>query len=413
MPAGARAPTPLGSRRRGVQHYSSNERPKAFGRDARMTQRKTRYDWFQVLQPPALSVDRRERWRAACGALAGIAFAGVLCRFLADVYGLSPWLMAPLGASAVLVFALPASPLAQPWSVLVGNTLSALVGVAAARWIPDVALAGAVAVGASILVMFATRSLHPPGGATALLAVLSGAQSPVFALFPAAANSLALLVAGTLYNRLTGRDYPHRQSAAPAARHARFTQADLDAALARYNQVLAVGPADLAELLEDAETQAYARQLGERTVADIMTRDVVTADYAMPLGEAWQLMRERHVKALPVIGRGRHLIGIVTTGDFLSHAVRDVFPGLADRMRKLVTPTVAIRTEKPEVVGEIMTRRVRVVSADRPLSDLLPLLAEGGHHHVPIVDAGSKLLGIVTQTDLIRALHTGQSQIAT
>lgn len=374
-----------------------------------MTQRKTWGEWLRVLQPPALAVDRRERLRAACGALVGIAFAALLCRFFAETWGASVWLMAPLGASAVLVFALPASPLAQPWSVLAGNTLSALAGVAAARWIPDVAVASAVGVGGAILLMFATRSLHPPGGATALFAVLAGAESPLFALFPAATNSLALLIAGTIYNRATGRDYPHRQNADPGTRHARFTQADLDAAVARYNQVLAVGPADLADLLEDAETQAYARQLAERTVADIMTRDVVTADYAMPLDEAWRLMRERHIKALPVIGPARQLIGIVTTGDFLAHAARDVFPGLAERVRKLVTPTAAIRTEKPEVVGEIMTRRVRVVSADRPLSDLLPLLAEGGHHHVPIVDAASKLLGIVTQTDLIRALHTGRA----
>jgi CBS domain-containing membrane protein len=141
-----------------------------------------------------------------------------------------------------------------------------------------------------------------------------------------------------------------------------------------------------------------------------MTRSVITADYAMPLEEAWRLMRERHIKALPVIGPARQLIGIVTTGDFLEHAARDVFPGLAERMRKLVTTTVATHTEKPEVVGQIMTRRVRVVSEDRPLVELLPLLAEGGHHHVPIVDASSKLVGIVTQTDLIRALHTATGE---
>ncbi len=373
-----------------------------------MTERKKWLDSLQVLWPTAVTVDRHERWRAACGALIGVGVAGVLCRAGAGLWDLTPWLMAPLGASAVLVFALPASPLAQPWSVLVGNTIASLVGVAAVNFIPDVALAGAVAVGVAILAMFATRSLHPPGGAAALLTVLVGANSPAFALFPVAANSLALLVAGILYNRLTGRDYPHRQHAAAPTARSRFTAADLDAALAHYNQVLPVSRGDLAELLEDAEAQAYRRQLSERQVADIMTRSVITADYAMPLEEAWRLMRERHIKALPVIGPARQLIGIVTTGDFLEHAARDVFPGLAERMRKLVTTTVATHTDKPEVVGQIMTRRVRVVSEDRPLVDLLPLLAEGGHHHVPIVDARSKLVGIVTQTDLIRALHTGK-----
>lgn len=375
-----------------------------------MTERRQWLDSLQVLWPTAVTVDRHERWRAACGALIGVAVAGVLCRAGAGFWDLTPWLMAPLGASAVLVFALPASPLAQPWSVLVGNTVSSLVGVAAVNFIPDLAFAGAIAVGVAIVAMFATRSLHPPGGAAALLTVLVGAHSPAFALFPVAANSLALLVVGMLYNRLTGRDYPHRQHAAPSTARSRFTAADLDAALAHYNQVLPVSRGDLAELLEDAEAQAYRRQLSERQVADIMTRSVVTADYAMPLEEAWRLMRERRIKALPVIGPAHQLIGIVTTGDFLEHAARDVFPGLAERMRRLVTTTVATHSDKPEVVGEIMTRRVRVVSEDRPLVELLPLLAEGGHHHVPIVDARSKLVGIVTQTDLIRALHTATGE---
>lgn len=361
---------------------------------------------WQALRPAPVMVDRRERWRAAGGALAGVLVAALLCRAGAGLWGVTPWLMAPIGASAVLVFALPASPLAQPWPVLAGNTLSTLVGVAVVHVVPDLALGAAVAVGAAMLVMFATRSLHPPGGAAALLVVLLGVSSPQFALFPVAANSLLLLLAGVFYNRLTGRDYPHRQqAAAPAA--ARFTTADLDAALAHYNQVLDVSRADLAELLEKAEAQAYQRRLGDLRVSDIMTRMVITADFAMPLEEAWRLMRERHIKSLPVVDPARQLIGIVTTGDFMKQAQRDAFPGLAERMRDLVRASGASHSDKPEVVGQIMTRKVRVVSADRPLVDLLPLLAEGGHHHVPVVDEGSQLVGIVTQTDLIRALYSG------
>ena len=166
-----------------------------------------------MLLPAAVSVDGRERWRAALGAALGVAFAALLSRLAGAWFDASPWLMAPVGASAVLVFALPASPLAQPWPVLVGNSLSALVGMACALWIPDVNLAAAVAVGGAILVMFATRSLHPPGGAVALLAVLTATTTPWFALFPVAGNSLLLLAAGILYNSLTGRVYPHRQAA--------------------------------------------------------------------------------------------------------------------------------------------------------------------------------------------------------
>ncbi|MFO1253495.1 MAG: HPP family protein [Inhella sp.] len=68
----------------------------------------------------------RERARAALGALLGLLATALITAWLAPA---SPWLVAPLGASAVLVFAVPASPLAQPWAVLGGNGLSALLGV--------------------------------------------------------------------------------------------------------------------------------------------------------------------------------------------------------------------------------------------------------------------------------------------
>ena len=190
---------------------------------------------------------RGERVRAALGAVAGVLVAGLLCRWGALAWDVTPWLMAPLGASAVLVFALPASPLAQPWAVLVGNTLSALVGVACVNLIAEPVLAAAVAVGGAVTLMFAARALHPPGGATALLVVLTGVHSPQFALFPVALNSLLLVLVAVLYNRLTGHDYPHRQMASSPVASSRFSSTDLDAALARYNQVLAVSRTDLTE----------------------------------------------------------------------------------------------------------------------------------------------------------------------
>ena len=372
----------------------------------------TNHAWserLRVLLPAAVSVDRRERWRAALGAVIGVAFAAMLCRLTGSYLDAGPWIMAPLGASAVLVFALPASPLAQPWSVLVGNSLSAVVGVACALWIPDVGLAGSLAVGAAILVMFATRSLHPPGGAVALLAVATATTTPWFVLFPVASNSLLLLAAGMLYNSLTGRVYPHRQLLAATPPGSRFTAADLDAALVHYNQVLDVSRDDLAELLNFAEAQAYQRRLGDLTCADIMTREVVTADYAMPLEEAWRVMRERHIKALPVVDQGRRLIGIVTAGDFLQHAQLDDLPGIAARLRQFMKASTTLHTDKVEVVGQIMTRKVRVASSDRPLVELLTLLAQGGHHHIPIIDVEHRLVGIVTQTDLVRALYSSES----
>ncbi|MEY4762908.1 MAG: hypothetical protein RLZZ200_2764 [Pseudomonadota bacterium] len=354
-------------------------------------------------------VDRREQWRAAAGAALGVLAAGLSCRLLGQAAGVSPWLVAPIGASAALVFALPSSPLAQPWPVIGGNTLSACIGLLVGALVPDLAWGGALAVGLAILAMFLARCLHPPGGAVALLAVLTHATSLHFPLFPVMADSVVLVLAGMAYNTLTGRRYPHRPQAASAVPASRFSEEDLDAAIARYGQVLDLSRADLAALLESAEAHAYGRKLGSLRCAEVMSRDPVAADYAMPLQEAWGLLRERHIKALPVVDAARRIIGIITIADFMRHAKLDEREGVASRLRDFLRPSPGLATDKPEVVGDIMTRQVRVASDHRPVTDLLPLFAEGGHHHVPIIDAERRLCGIITQTDLVRALyHTGQ-----
>ena len=355
------------------------------------------------------AVDRREQWRAAAGAAIGVLVAGLLCRLLAPFIGASTWLVAPIGASAVLVFALPASPLAQPWPVIGGNTLSAMVGLAVGLLVPDMAWAGALAVGTALLAMFLARCLHPPGGAVALLAVLTQTTSLRYPVFPVMVDSILLVLAGMAWNTFTGRRYPHRAAPVAAAPASRFTEEDLDAAIARYGQVLDLSRADLASLLESAEAHAYGRKLGSLRCADVMSRELVVADFAMPLHEAWGLLRERHIKALPVVDPARRIVGIVTVADFMRHANLDTREGLAGRLRAFLQPTPGLHSDKPEVVGDIMTRQVRVASDHRPVTDLLPLFAEGGHHHIPIIDAERRLCGIITQTDLVRALyHSGQ-----
>ena len=357
----------------------------------RATTRALRAVWAWL--PAALRVDARERWRAVAGATLGLLVAALASRWVGTQLAISPWLAAPLGASAVLVFAVPASPLAQPWSVIGGNTLSALVGLACARLLPDTALAAAAAVGAAIALMFLLRCLHPPGGATALLAVLTHATDWRFALLPVLLNSVLLVIVGVAYNTLTGRRYPHVQlgpAAPPSPRPgARFSPADLDAALAHYNQVLDVSRDDLEALLHFAESAAYQRNLGELRCRDVMSRDPLTVSHDTPVVTGWTMMRERAVKALPVVDKSHHVIGIVTLADFV---------------RALVGDDSAPRAA-PGRVGDIMTRRVRVASEDRHVIELLPLFSEGGHHHLPVVDAQQHLVGILTQSDVVRALH--------
>ena len=364
--------------------------------------------WIAALWPAPVLVDARQRFRAVAGAFVGILVAGVLSRWLGGP-GLGPWLVAPMGASAVLVFAVPASPLAQPWAVLGGNTLSALVGTLCVLLIPDPALAGAVAVALAIGLMFQLRCLHPPGGASALLVVLTQTSQFQFSAFPVLLNSALLVLAGMAYNSVTGRPYPHTQAApAPGGGPpggSRFTAADLDAALAHYNQVLDISRDDLEALLHDAESAAYWRNLGQLRCEDIMSRDPVHVQFGTPLHEAWELMRTRGIKALPVTDRAKRIVGIITVADFMRSVDMNNHEGIAGRLRALITLSGTTHTDRPEVVGQIMTRRVQVASEDRFLIELAPLFADKGHHHIPIINAENRLVGIITQSDLVRALY--------
>ncbi len=364
--------------------------------------------WLRAFWPGPVAVDARERWRAIAGAAVGVVFTALLSRWLADPGGVNPWLVAPLGASAVLMFGLPASPMAQPWSVLGGNVLSALVGVACARWIGDATLAGALAVALAMAAMLSLRCLHPPGGAMALFAVLSHAVEFRFAWSPVLLNSVLLVLAGVAYNTATGRRYPHTQlppRSPDGDPRSRFKSADLDAALAHYNQVLDISRDDLEQLLQRAEMAAYRRNLGEIRCADIMTRQPIAVEFGTSLREAWLLMRGHHIKALPVIDRARRIVGIVTVADFMRHADLELHDNIGQRLREFLRRTGAVHSDKPEVVGQIMTRQVRVASDSRHVVDLVPLFSEGGHHHIPIIGHENRLVGIITQTDLVRALY--------
>jgi CBS domain-containing membrane protein len=382
---------------------------------------------FNDFLPQAVTVNATERWRTVLGAVVGLLLIGLVSRFIDGNLGGSGsgafplGLAAPLGASALLVFAVPASPMAQPWAVVGGNVVSALVGVACAHWAGQPLIAGPLALGLSIAAMFALRCLHPPGGAMALLAVLGHTTGFAFALFPVFTGSFLLVLAAIVYNTLTGRTYPPIRPTPGAATGIldaarRFTSADIDAVLANYNQVLDVSRGDLENLLQQAQAVAYRRGLGEIRCAQVMSRNVVKAQFGDSLSHAWALMRQHGIKALPVVDRANRIVGIVTTSDFLRHADTALLSGLGiglgERLRDFVRPSGKSSSDRPEVVGQIMTRTVRVASADRHIVDLVPLFSQHGHHHIPIVDGEKRLVGIITQTDVVRALFRAVEPVA-
>ncbi|MEA4858457.1 HPP family protein [Solidesulfovibrio sp.] len=143
------------------------------------------------------------------GAAVGIGLVAWLHEDVVGPAGL-PFLIGSFGASAVLLYGAPASPLAQPRNVLGGHFLSALVGVAARSLLPGPGwLVCALAVAGAIALMHATGTLHPPGGATALIAVTGGpsivALGYLFALVPALSGASVMLAVALLANNLAPR----------------------------------------------------------------------------------------------------------------------------------------------------------------------------------------------------------------
>jgi CBS-domain-containing membrane protein len=144
-------------------------------------------------------------------------FLGIFGIFMTSYWLLDPetavYIVPSMGASAVLLFAAPHAQFSQPWNVIVGHALSALVGVACWHWIPDYTVAASASVGIAIGVMVATRSVHPPGGATALAAVIGSQKlhhlGYSYEFQPILLNAITILLVAVVFNGLfKWRRYP-------------------------------------------------------------------------------------------------------------------------------------------------------------------------------------------------------------
>jgi CBS-domain-containing membrane protein len=147
------------------------------------------------------------------GSVLGIGLCGYLSSRYFEPKDLS-LIIGSFGASAVLVYGAIKSPLAQPRNMVGGHILSALIGVACFQLFgTTIWIASALAVSLAIVAMLATKTLHPPGGATALIAVIGGPKVHslgfLYALLPAGAGAIILLVVALLVNNLSqNRKYP-------------------------------------------------------------------------------------------------------------------------------------------------------------------------------------------------------------
>jgi CBS domain-containing membrane protein len=205
------------------------------------------------------------------------AFLGILA-----VYWITRWcfphgfmhtagtliMVTSMGASAVLLFAVPQGALSQPWAVLGGHLLSAFVGVSVQQLFPDQTWSPALAVGLAVAVMHYLRCMHPPGGATALTAVIGGPEiyrlEYFFLLMPILINVASIIAMAIAFNALfPWRRYPahltRRKLAKPAAaseRQFELTQEDFSAAMEQLNSYVDITTENLTQLLELAKQHA-------------------------------------------------------------------------------------------------------------------------------------------------------------
>lgn len=238
-----------------------------------MRHRSLRHELRMLLGIGHNTTSHREKLLATAGALLSIAAVYWLTAqadsgIITDHAGIL--IVASMGASAVLLFAVPHGALSQPWAVFGGHVISALIGVSCQKLLPQGFIAAGVAVGLAVGAMYYLRCIHPPGGATALSAVIGGSSVHAlgyeYVVFPVMLDAVALLLIAVAFNLFfPWRRYPEhlaRQFSTPPAatrpadRETELTQEDFAAAMHELDSFFDITTEGLTSLLELAKKHA-------------------------------------------------------------------------------------------------------------------------------------------------------------
>jgi CBS domain-containing membrane protein len=213
------------------------------------------------------STNHAEKFIASAGALLSL----LAVTFVSALYTDGPatsLMIASMGASVVLLFVVPHGALSQPWPVVSSHVLSAVIGVTCKLLFPEQAWTPALAVCLAIMLMQYLRCVHPPGGATALTAVIGGPEVEAsgywFVTNPVLMNVTIIIVIAVVFNNLfPGRHYPAHllrlkpvKHPAAVTRQAQLTQEDFEAAMQQMNTFIDVTTDDLIELVDLATKHA-------------------------------------------------------------------------------------------------------------------------------------------------------------
>lgn len=219
-------------------------------------------------------VSHAERIASAVGGFAGIFMIMLITYWFTGVEG-SVLIVPSMGASAVLLFAVPHGKLSQPWSLIGGHAVSAIIGVACYQLVPDTFVAAALAVGLAIGVMHYLSCIHPPGGATALAAVIGGdaihALGYSYFLTPIMLNTLVIFAVAIIFNYFfPWRRYPaslmkpssqDRQAQQQQDNIPRISQDDLDYAMRKMDLLVDITVDDLVQLYSLASRYSETKHL--------------------------------------------------------------------------------------------------------------------------------------------------------
>jgi len=332
-------------------------------------------------------------------------------------------LLASMGASAVLLFGLPGSPLAKPAVFFWGHLLSAAIGLLISHLVTHFALMAALTVSLVVLMMYLFEAMHPPGGATALVPVIATTNGPApgmdFLLYPVALNLIVMLTVSLFLqryllkiNKVTpGPGTPETRDLPPLAR-SQLQKKDIQAAIQEFSSVLDISESDLVRLFSLAQQQAMNRQTTTLHCNDIMAKDLVTVSPETSLQEAWSLLRQHKISMLPVVDVDYRLVGVISVPDFLKDLAIAELTGTRQHLHSLWLHLrlkwSGSQHSVAHSVADKMSTRLIVAAPHDAISTLVPLLANNGLHQVPIVTENFKLCGVVTQSDLMAALANFQ-----
>lgn len=353
-------------------------------------------EWLNTLKPNFKVLPLKDRLLCGIGALLGLMLSSFISWFvLGDI---NAWYIAPMGASSVLLFAVPASPLAQPWNMVVGNTIAGIVGVTCASYIPNLTEAFSVAVGLSIVLMMTTDSLHPPSGAVAITAVLGGNAVHElgyhFIFYPVLLNSLLLLVIAIVFNRMLGKQYPQLGQINQRSKDPTPTQKvtiqpqDIQDVLEQQTELLDISEYDLQKIILEAQEIANSRSVNSYVCQDIMTRDVIYLHAKDDIEKALDKFKQVNLMSLPVINAEEVLVGTLALYDVVEWFKRAADPKASWEHR----------------VQHIMNPKVVTVQPLQPIQDLVPYFVERSFNYIPVIDQ-QRLVGIISRADMIAILN--------